>query len=101
MKSAGSRREAAAEGGGGPGRPHEAAGRLPRKRRRLPRADATGPRRPRGSRRVALRGGGEMHEVDPDSGDLKPALDDAPFAPGFQLSVSAGDARLLTWETQV
>ena len=50
---------------------------------------------------LALRGGGEMHEVDPDSGGLKPALDDAPFAPGFQLSVSAGDARLLTWETQV
>ena len=50
---------------------------------------------------LALRGDGGMREVDPDSGGLKPALDDAPFAPGFQLSVSAGDARLLTWETQV
>ena len=50
---------------------------------------------------LALRGDGEMHEVDPDSGDLKLALDDAPFAPGFQLSVNAGDARLFTWETQV
>ena len=39
----------------------------------------------------------EMHEVDAHSGGLKLALDDAPFAPGFQLSVNAGDARLFTW----
>jgi alpha-N-acetylglucosaminidase len=38
-----------------------------------------------------------MREVDPHSGELRPALDDAPFAPGFQLSVGPGDARLLTW----
>lgn len=38
-----------------------------------------------------------MQEVDPHSGERKPAVDNAPFAPGFQLSVNAGDARLFTW----
>jgi hypothetical protein len=42
---------------------------------------------------------GPMKEVDPHSGELRLALDDAPFTPGFQLSVNAGDARLFTWET--
>ena len=53
---------------------------------------------------LGLRGAGlagapqaQLHEVDPENGGLKLALDDAPFAPGFQLSVNAGDARLFTW----
>jgi hypothetical protein len=38
-----------------------------------------------------------MMEVDPVSGLVRPALDDAPFMPGFQVELLAGDARLFTW----
>jgi hypothetical protein len=40
---------------------------------------------------------GALHEVDPQSGTLAPALDDAPVLPGFQVSLLAGDARVFTW----
>ena len=42
-----------------------------------------------------------MHEVDPETGELKVALDDAPFVMGFQVSVGAGDGRLFTWVSTV
>lgn len=36
-------------------------------------------------------------ELDPVSGTVSPAWDDAPALPGFQLYVDAGDARLLVF----
>ena len=38
-----------------------------------------------------------MLEVSPESGKTTPALDDAPFMPGFQVHLVAGDGRLFTW----
>ncbi len=37
-------------------------------------------------------------EIDPNTGALGPALDDAPLMPGFQVRLQAGDARLFTWK---
>ncbi len=36
-------------------------------------------------------------EVDPSTGALAPALDDAPYMSGFQLYLEAGDARVLVF----
>jgi hypothetical protein len=38
--------------------------------------------------------GAGVVEVDPMQGTQVPALDDAPFLPGFQVSLQPGDARL-------
>jgi hypothetical protein len=38
-----------------------------------------------------------MMEVHPQTGQTAPALDDAPFHPGFQIHLNAGDGRLFTW----
>ena len=40
---------------------------------------------------------GTMLEVKPETGTTSPALDDAPFHPGFQIYLDAGDGRLFTW----
>ena len=36
-----------------------------------------------------------VEEVDPSTGAVEPALDDAPSSPGFQIMLEAGGARLL------
>jgi hypothetical protein len=38
-----------------------------------------------------------MMEVNPHTGQTTLALDDAPFHPGFQIHLNAGDGRLFTW----
>jgi len=40
---------------------------------------------------------GTMLEVNPETGTAARALDDAPFHPGFQIHLGAGDGRLFTW----
>ena len=49
---------------------------------------------------VAMSGPTMMMEVDPTTGRLRPALDDAPFEPGFQVHLLAGDGRLFTWASE-
>lgn len=42
-------------------------------------------------------GAGAPGEVDASTGRVAPALDDAPYLPGFQLYLEAGDARVLVF----
>jgi hypothetical protein len=46
---------------------------------------------------VQLAAGAAVFELDAASGELRPALDDAPALPGLQLALDAGDARLLVF----